>query len=747
MGFLFFTSSIIGQPVLILTDGPVENYGILLQEVERELKGTSLRGFLDKAEIFDERIRSGGMEQKINPDNYDLILAVGPASSHIADDINRSTPEILVSFLYDPVVNKPCPARTVMVDLNLEGEAALFPADFIQSSPPRVASDSALLPWLPEDYRSGVLSISSDDPLPGEVRNRAIQLLPLWHLPESEQKEIYNRLSGEGIAVLAVDGTESLDKGAFVSYKKDLWKRLGREISLHIEELMNGGDDQSSVVTFPAHLTINPAVFSSLGLEIPWDTLIRADFTEFTEQSSGLDLKQAVADALESSSDYRISLLDSRIQSQTVRSSRSALLPDLSFYLKGTAIDEDRADSSLTPREFEASLGFKAQQVLWSDEAWTNYRIQKLLDRSQNSLTEQQKQNAIGEAAQNYYKLSRALAAVQVQKDAVSRTSSYLERARLLEKIGEESSLSVYRMENQLAVDRKSLIDAFRQARAAMLELYLSRGIKPDEMRFSLENLPDVNSVSCLESGIEEILNEVNTSAESAVFEEFILVSAISNSSILLAQDFQVEAFSEDSRLKKRSFFSPTVVLSGNWEYGFFQGGAGSGSEVTLAPGISFDSSALNSSDDTDWSAGISLSLPLYSGNQRVAEMKKSDARLEQARIARQSLSDTLEMQVRIQVSTLLSSYAKLGEARIASEAGAKVLEYTEDAYEQGTVTSYELLDARNSYTLTSIAVLDQKSEFRLSLVGLMQVMGHGEALVSEPDALAFLEDLENTLK
>ncbi len=734
-----------GQSLLVLTDGPLSYYRGVLAEIEGELASSVYEEVLAGAEYREYMSRLSPEGQMPGDEGespgYSLVLALGQASSRLALASFPQTPVLGVSYLYDPaeralwealLASGRAPRRVVLTDLELERRSSKFAEDFNQP-PPVPVTDPVSLSWLFSSAREWITPVGTEARALEADPAQPLLILPSDSLTPEEKEGFFRILDGTG-ALLVTSSREDLTRpGGAVSYFPRTDRRMGREISLLMEDLLSGAHEPEvplKILKFSDSLTVNAPTLSSRGTDPPWQTLLLAEFTGM-DPRKGLSPEQAAAEALQNDPAYRSAVLDREDQFWSVRTSRSSLLPQVSLFSQMAAIDEDRAESSLSPYEYEGSAGVQASQILWSDGVRTGYGIQKLLLQARKGEAETRRQDTLYAVFRGYYNLSRAMAALEIQKDAVDQTRAYLERSVLLEKIGEDSQLNVYRFENQLARDNQSLIDALSRARGAYLELLHLRGVPTSQARFSPENLPLPGESSELERFVMAFLADADTPARTALLEDIVVSAALGESSSLLSQDSHLEAVEREKAMRSRAFFSPTVLLSGEWAYTFYQGGAGGGSEVSLAPGVSFNSSDLSSSDDFTWSAGLSLSLPLLSGGERAGELKKAEVQVEKARTARQSAADSLALNARNQVTGLLSVYAGLQEGLKAERAAQMALEFTEEAYEKGSVSSYELLDAQTSHTAASLAVTDRKSDFTMALLGVLRVMDKTDAFIS----------------
>ncbi len=133
------------------------------------------------------------------------------------------------------------------------------------------------------------------------------------------------------------------------------------------------------------------------------------------------------------------------------------------------------------------------------------------------------------------------------------------------------------------------------------------------------------------------------------------------------------------------------------------------------------------STDVNTWSIGpVNLTLPLFDGGRRSAQVEAAQARYEQAAAlyrarARQAVREVEEALVRLQ-----STGERTGDALTASQGYRESFNATEQRYKSGLASLVELEDARRLALAAETALLGLQRERMAAWVGLYRAAGGG---------------------
>lgn len=743
------------QTVGLVLDGPESAHQAIVEVLRDELDQTGAPTILTTANLIDQPA-----DQAVRTvtafaagTDLDVIVALGSWSTVALSEavIRNDLPSIGVVYgAADSALGADL-SRRIVVSLNLSEEIEAIEEDLpVEVTAILVDRRIESLVAIPSTVGPAVVAIDIAQPELAQLQRGAVYVLPLPHVTPPERSALFAALAADGLVSVAADGRGAIAHGALAGYKPEQTARIAREIALAIDELLRGTATavRSSNVQAIPRLVINSDTLRAVRLPVRWDTVLRAEFVTpgGAPERQIPSLSRAIEQALANNADLAALRSATEAQQTALDSAVSALLPTLSANAQFVAIDEDRARSVATPFQYEWAVGARVEQLVWSEPAWASVRVQRLLSNAQNLSLQAARADTALATAEAYYNLVRAVGLVQIRREAVTRTRANLDRARLLERIGQETAANIFRFESQLAQDNQGLIDAITQARGAMLALNRLRGV-PDPDPTFVAAIGRVPPATVPLATTEAVVASFSTLGGVTLLEQFAVDSALGRSERLAASGATVAARERELRSTRRQFFSPTVLAFGEVSHTLSQAGAGDGTVIELTPGVTLDSGAFSSADETDWSGGLGISVPLYTGQERLAQTRRAQSNLDQANEQRLSVALALEEYARVSVASLVGAFTKLAEARAAQTAAQEGLRLVETGYERGVFTGVELLDAQNNAAVAAQQTGAVRAEFQTAWARLLHVTGWIDALISTERAGEFLTAVSATLE
>ena len=135
------------------------------------------------------------------------------------------------------------------------------------------------------------------------------------------------------------------------------------------------------------------------------------------------------------------------------------------------------------------------------------------------------------------------------------------------------------------------------------------------------------------------------------------------------------------------------------------------------------------SSQDATWSLGpLTLSLPLFDGGTRQANVEAAQARHEDAAMQYRARLRAAVREVEDDLVALQSTAARNGDAQTAVEGFAVSLRATDARFKGGLASLFELEDARRSAVLAQTALIDLQRERVTAWIALYRALGGGWA-------------------
>jgi outer membrane protein, multidrug efflux system len=130
---------------------------------------------------------------------------------------------------------------------------------------------------------------------------------------------------------------------------------------------------------------------------------------------------------------------------------------------------------------------------------------------------------------------------------------------------------------------------------------------------------------------------------------------------------------------------------------------------------------------DSTWSLGpLSVSLPLFDGGSRTAQVSAAQARHADATVQYNAKLRAAVREVEDALITLKSTADRNGDAVVATEGFAASLRATDARYKGGLATLFELEDARRSAVQAQTALIDLQRERVTAWILLYRALGGG---------------------
>ncbi len=453
----------------------------------------------------------------------------------------------------------------------------------------------------------------------------------------------------------------------------------------------------------------------AIGVRPTWAVLTEAelfdDVGEPAEQE--LTLATAVSAAVEANLDLRVQDRALAVGEQEVALARSRRRPRVDLGLDGVMIDADRAEASfgLSPQRTLTGSA-TVTQLLYSDPVWANIDIQGSLQEARIHDRATLRLDIAGEAAAAYLGILRAETLERVQRNNLSLTRTNLELARVRVSVGIASRAEILRWENQIAQNRRAVIDAMalRRVASTTLNRLLNRP-QGDALSAADVEIGDPDFIS----GQERLYAHIDDPWSFATFQSFMAREALEAAPELRTIDALTAAQERALRGAERDFWLPDFGLLAGLTKGISNGGAGSKGRL---PGVASLGFTLPSADSVNWFVGFNVAFAAYEGGAKGAERRGARLELERLQLERRAVAERIEQRSRTALDQMQASLAGIDLARAAAEAARENYELALDAYQSGGATILDLLDAQNIALLSEEDVANATYDF---LIDLMQ--------------------------
>lgn len=674
----------------------------------------------------------------------DLVLVTGFVANQVAA-IRRtySKPTFLPQIIdVRLIAGDPTIGRSGVRNLNYLTAYADFAEDldtlsrFLSYRDLVLFVDSSLSSAIPE-LREAAYAVAEErgvnlvevthDGVDHELMNRvpaetdAIFLAGLPRMPAEDFDRLVQLINSAGLPSYSFAGVDDVERGLLVtnSEPRDV-DRQARLNALNMQAVMLGerAEDQPTASLRKEQLTINMATARAIGLSPSFDVLSEAvllnEDPEVTGQQFGLvDIALL---ALDQNQDLLAETYGVQAGLQEIARARANLLPQVDASASHTLRKDTPFVSAGQFAERSSDAAVSLDQLLYSDAASANLKIQKELQRTRLASLQEFRLDVVQAATTSYYTVLNARSQLAVQENNLRITRANLELAEDRVRIGTSSAADVYRWQ---AEDARAEILVLN-ARAVLNQSWetLNRILhKPQGTQLALREATFDEPFVMTREEIDKL---VQSPADYARFSRFYIDRALRQAPELEQLNAQIAAKRRELTSQRRAYWLPDFSVGGRYTSNFDQSGLGAGPQA--------------GQDLNDWSVGVQATLPLFSGGLKKANVSRASFELRQLESLRASTEERVEEQIRNQLHAAQAAYVQIDLAAGAAEASRKNLDLVSDAYARGTVTIIELLDAQDTSLAATAAAVESLYNFLITIMSVQRAVGGYDYLLTPED-------------
>ena len=420
---------------------------------------------------------------------------------------------------------------------------------------------------------------------------------------------------------------------------------------------------------------------------------------------------------------------------------RSGLLPQIDSGLRGSRIDNDRAEAAVGQMpEYQSFASLGLHQSVYSDKVWSAYQVQRMLQVAREQDQEARVLDTILATAVAYLDLLRAEALLEVDRKNLKVTEANYQRATARVDLGVGTRSEIYRWETARANAKGSVVAAEATANQARIELNRTMN-EPLGSQYVTET-PSIEESYFMVSS-PEIRAELAKPGSRALLRKYFLDETLAGAPEIKAMQQRIDAQNRRLTTAERAFYLPEFSAQAGVDQELGRGGAGT-EQVDfskLFPG------ALGAvTDKTNWAFGLEARLPLYQGGQRTAERDRAQAQLDQEQLHYDDLVLGLQSGVLQQTLSTEARFDQIGYTRTAAEAGRNNLELVTEAYERGVMTVTDLVDAQFSAFNADQNAANAVYDFLIDYLRLQRFTGRFDIVATSQERAEMQERLRQAL-
>lgn len=315
-----------------------------------------------------------------------------------------------------------------------------------------------------------------------------------------------------------------------------------------------------------------------------------------------------------------------------------------------------------------------------------NYTRNRHLKKSAEYTFENTKQTTIYVVKERYYNLLAAEKLSEVAEETIKSSEESYKRAQVLFDVGKVPKSDVLKAKVQLETDKLTLIEAQNSLAIARASLNHVLGFDVDRKIQVVDNLD---------------VPEIVVSYEDAVKNAFTFHPS------LMKGMYDVKASKSDIGMAVSQYLpSLSAYYSYNWSHRDFE-------QIKNI----FDK-------DYNWYAGFSLSLPIFQGFSRVANLSKARLNHKSNLEAMEQTKRDVALEVKQAYFEVEQAKKKIAVTRNAVEAAEEDLRLNKEKYSLGAGTMLDLINAQVSYTEAKSENIQALYNYKYTIARLQKAMG-----------------------
>ena len=561
----------------------------------------------------------------------------------------------------------------------------------------------------------------------------AVFVAGLPRMPLADFDRLIEAINSAGLPSYSFAGVADVERGLLVTNSDpgDV-DRQARLNALNMQAVMLGerAEDQPVASQQKEQLTINMATARYIAVSPSFDVLGNAVQLNRDADVTGpqYGLVEIARLALEQNQDLQAEAFGAEAGLEEIARARANLLPQLGGSVGHTVRKDSPSVSAGLFAERSSDAAISLDQLLYSDAASANLKIQKELQRTRLASLEEFRLDVILAATTSYYTVLNARSQLEVQEANLRITRANLELAEDRVRLGTSTASDVYRWQAEVA---RAQILVFN-ARAALNQSWdtLNRILhRPQGTRIALREASFDEPFVMTRQAFDDL---VRSPADYARFARYNIDRALRRAPELEQLSAQIAAKRRELTGQQRAYWLPDFSLAGLYTNNLGQSGLGAGAQA---------GENLN-----DWSIGIQATLPLFSGGLKRANVSRASYELRQLESLRASTAERVEEQVRNQLHAAEAAYAQIDLSTTAAEASRKNFELVSDAYARGTVSIIELLDAQDTSLTASATAAESLYNFLITIMSVQRAVGGYDYLLTPEERAALADELRLTL-
>ena len=478
--------------VAVVGDGPSDRFSLQHQKYIDELLALTAGEFDVQIRRFsgnwDKESIDVALEDAYADAEVDLLLIIGFVANQIAATQREFSKPTFLPLIIDTglIAGDAKIGRSGVRDLNYLTVYADFAEDLDTLS--RIVPYRNLVLFVDASFLSAIPALSdagyaasaargiellavTHDGIDHQLMNRvpaetdAIFVSGLPRMPPADFDRLVEAINSAGLPSYGFAGVADVERGLLVTNTepRDV-DRHARLNALNMQAVMLGerAEDQPITSQLKEKLTINMATARTIGLSPSFDVLSEAVLLNEDAEASGPEygLVEIARMALDQNQDLQAEGFGVEAGLQEIARARANLLPQVGASAGRTLRKDSPSVSAGIFAERSSDAAISLDQLLYSDAASANLKIQKELQRTRLASLQEFRLDVVQAATTSYYTVLNARSQLAVQENNMRITRANLELAEDRVRMGSSTAADVYRWQAEVARAQISVLNA-----------------------------------------------------------------------------------------------------------------------------------------------------------------------------------------------------------------------------------------------------------------------------------------------
>ncbi|MGL6167931.1 MAG: TolC family protein [Fusobacteriaceae bacterium] len=437
-----------------------------------------------------------------------------------------------------------------------------------------------------------------------------------------------------------------------------------------------------------------------------------------------LNFKDAIELALKNNPSLKAQLKSIEASKYSYWAGNTKRLPKASLGANYSYLDDTITKVSGSENSVVGLL--KISQVIYDDSLNVDIYADKIAYENSMLQYNQGVLDTIFNVANTYFNLLQLESQLEIQNNNYDLVREFSRVSKIKYETGATGIQDVYRMEGVISDVTSSLADL--QAQLKNQEKVFTTLLNiPIETQFVYQDIDELSNEFFMG---KEFLDKFlfDKQKDTKLFSYFSEV-ALNNSNQLKAIENNIKILERQGNSLTRSRFIPKVSAFGQYSKNNLIDSWGAGSNVN---------------SPNNWRAGIVAEIPIFTSGEIHYSKKSLDADIESLEYQKTDFENQLIKNVNVLSTTLLSDYVQTFTSKKASEAANKSLELSKNLYALGSISTTEILDAKNAAITSELSYTISSYNFFISAMNLERVLGRYKIFSQAQEREEEIKKLEN---